>query len=572
VEQLAPVIAWIKQQRFWLACGIISLAMIGFYYLAAKKKTEERDSRMVKLDSIVRDITGITNTNAEGVDKEKAKAHPNEQTQVGMKSKIKVASKSALEAWKLRYDEQKAILVFPEEEIDHKETFEFFAKMTPAEDYRELNNRTMNRRYQNMLNKRVNNLAKIVGATWQHAEEDKNKDKVAAKGRDEKSEMSRPADGSGSFTPESGKGANQELGLNDDLVVWNETNQDLWKQKITEFRGVDEDQTSPSTYEALLLQEDLWLLETVFRIVAKVNEGADANDLAAVKKIDHILLGREAWLDQEKTEIAAPNIPVDNPLENKKKGKSKKKDPEMGKVVKNAKRDTGSVNRGVRSKKAQGFDFNANRDPSHGRYVNEDYYPVSFDVIAKGVTANTLTKEASLTVAKRVPVRVAVVMNEKRIGEFLAACANSALAFEVRLVRINRHTPGDGEFSLGNKSDGKPGSGSTGAGGNMRAPAAGGGVTAPSAGGGGGPGAGVGGDYEAAGSTRGSDRGSKSSALGAVDSRTNYDVMVEFYGIIKIYNPVKYTLFGEEDPGPANGGPEKPANNKKATAKPKAKP
>ena len=122
-------------------------------------------------------------------------------------------------------------------------------------------------------------------------------------------------------------------------------------------------------------------------------------------------------------------------------------------------------------------------------------------------------EELELVIAKRVPFRVAVKMDERRIADFMAACANSPFAFEINQVRINKHDPNGEEIPIGGVS-GSDGIGSS----DLSAGAAGSGI-------GGGPGGG--------------------GTSQAVEIRTNFDVNVEFYGIVKIYNPVREDLLRE---------------------------
>ena len=123
-------------------------------------------------------------------------------------------------------------------------------------------------------------------------------------------------------------------------------------------------------------------------------------------------------------------------------------------------------------------------------------------------------KNLELIVAKRVPFRIAVEIDERKINEFIAICANSEFVFEVNQLRVNRHLqfPGEIEFN--------------------------GGAEASSSGGG---------RYEEdsyeeeyVGGGAGEVEGPREDLLPTpVESRTNFMVSVEFYGVVKIYNPVR---------------------------------
>ena len=587
MEQLAPVIAWIKKNQFWLLCGLIAVAMGAIYFFAVSGKNKETKARTAAIEGLQNDITNIKRVNAEGVDDEN-QAHPNTTSADGMKGRIGQGEEAAIKAWILRRQQQKDLLVFPEKEINNKEFMEAIKDFFPAEKGKDVkidDFGDLRGIYQDKLNSILSNLLTIAGTSWVHderrdpeAKKKENGGRGATRKKDGGGGLTAPSagggpgaagaavggefakgGGTGAATGERGNGGDKtqtDLGLRDDVVVWNEKNQDLWKKKITEFRADDK---VPSTYEILLLQEDLWVFEAILRIIAKVNTGADANDLADVKQIDHILVGREAWLSSKKTTIIAPSIKVsDSSLADDLKNRKRKKNATSGKIGEGAKKKkkTKFSKKGGRPTGNGEFNFGEINDPSHGRYIDQNGQPIHADDVFTSVMTDKLTKNASLTVAKNIPVRVAVVMDEKQIGEFLAACAESPLAFEVRQVRINRHTPGDGEFVIDKTS----GSGSGGSGGRENEA-----LDAPSAGGG--AGAAVGGDFkreEENSTSGGSSSGGSGVAVGSVESRTNYNVKVEFYGIIKIYNPVRYKLLGKENQSKADS---KKSNDKRNKSK-----
>ncbi len=76
------------------------------------------------------------------------------------------------------------------------------------------------------------------------------------------------------------------------------------------------------------------------------------------------------------------------------------------------------------------------------RYVNENYEPI----------ADLVTLNSSVTVAKRIPVRMRLLIDQRYISRLLVECANSPLTFEVRQFRLNPRddTLGEGRsFSRG---------------------------------------------------------------------------------------------------------------------------
>jgi hypothetical protein len=156
------------------------------------------------------------------------------------------------------------------------------------------------------------------------------------------------------------------------------------------------------------------------------------------------------------------------------------------------------------------------RDYLNGRYVNSRFEPLTSATVRAAVGQEKLSNNAELIVAKRVPFRIAFEMDERRIPKFLAACANSPFRFEVRQIRINRHVPGQTILP-----DGKDFS------------------TGPS------------GPTDESGTASANTRRTANKIEETVATRTNYFVKVEFYGVVKVYNPVNKKLFDSIAPSTA---------------------
>jgi len=553
VDKIAPILAWMRKNAFWLGCGLIALVMVGTFVLARMSIEKARKANETKINSLFTQVSAIRSGNAEDIESTELTVHPNQTSITGMEERIAQGEKSAIEAWEIRYNKQKELFKWIPEEVGGKGVAEIFSSFESAElaKFATINENVtyegVRSQYRVELNKRIGKLAEIVNTTWSHASTD---DPSGAKSDTDdtgNNDLAAPAGGGGAAgTGLDGDFNNMVVDASDDLVVWNQANQDLWQQKITQFSGVEGSRKDPSLYEIMLIQEDLWVLKSVLEIIASVNEGADARDLADIKQIDHILIGGEAWLEPEKTDVRLPNIKADQEEEKKETTKRDTGDDvgvgEVAQKSDRTKKKSATPIAGPRRPR-DAFDPKAgDGDPSHGRYVSHNFERMSATEVTDAVNADKMTNLVHFSVAKGIPVRVALVMNEKNIGEFLAACANSELVFEVRQVRINRHTPGDGSLSASGGGAGmnrpSDGSGSSemdrpedGSGGESGAGASTGGDFEPA----GGAGAGVDGDDGSGG--RGADLSSSS-----VDTRTNYDVNVEFYGVIKIYNKVNYKM------------------------------
>lgn len=184
---------------------------------------------------------------------------------------------------------------------------------------------------------------------------------------------------------------------------------------------------------------------------------------------------------------------------------------------------------------SEGGTMAASTDPGQGRYVDTNYKPVEGKQLRDALKANPPDpKNAFLVVAKRMPLRMRLVVDQRKLHRFLAECGNSPLPIEIRQVRINRQAGSTSGYEGGAGPGFMP---DTGGGGTTEMPA-----SESGSGFMGGPmgmpyGAGAGGGFMPGGDLKGRTVSS---------SNPVYDIPVELYGIIYIYNPVAKEKLGIE--------------------------
>ncbi len=505
MDRIKAFINWIAGHRFWLTCGVTAIVSVVTWFLAFQALESRTEENATKIKGKKSSIESVEKASAKaGSDEINTDAHPNDGTKIEMDKRIKVAADAALDAWQVRYSQQKDILVFAEAIPEHIRSV--LAQYQPMEKPfdRELVEVTARSTFGEFFKRHMPTLIRgTINATWNYDEKgikltevpkltdkEKEKEKAAAEPKTE------------------------------DLVYWSEQNQNLWHSKVTEFAGFDNNKSNeiaPNSAQMLALQQDVWILEAVLKIVGKVNEGYVANDLAPIKRLDHILVGKDA--------MAATPVALE-PLVYKAEGKVQ----ESASAKKG--RGTQTANNADDSPATKGDTFNKTESdsPFHGRYVDRNYNQLNKSEIERILSDNQLSDRSYLAVAKRVPVRVAVKMDERKIADFLAAAANSPFTFEVRTLRINnQYLPNAGAKREQNKGGTAEKDGPTRAGGP-------------------GQGGGLAGDDDASGGGGGGGK-SKDSVDENVDPevRRSFDVRVEFIGIVKIYNPPDRTLFFPEE-------------------------
>ena len=512
MEKLQPVLQALYKHRFWITCGLVAVASVITWYMAWSGIDKARDERVTKLNSKKSSITSVIKSTVpksalDAEDEPGLNVHPNEETEKGMQERIKVAAEGALEAWEERYKKQQELLKFAPDYVDENdrlpnhvvEKLESHNPMElPLES--ELLELTQRQTYKWWIARQMPALASKIGTKWPF---DRKGDEIEFTNPEEQAAFDAAVD----------------------LIYWNDKNKELWNSKITEFTGWDGNfEAEPSSQQMLALQQDLWILAGIFDAMSSVNEGFSANDLAPIKALDHIYIGREG-VAKDVGEVTTVSGEAVTSAPKRNRGSSELTSS------KKRKSSRAKASRSRKSRKAKVFNPAASESPFHGRYVNRDYSQLDESVITEAITSDELTDQSYLAVAKRVPVRIALQMDERRINDFLAAAANSPFAFEIRQVRINQ-TPkavdrvGKSQAASNTKKKGGPPAGpSIGGDGPAEADGPGGG-----GGGGAGGGSGVGADFRFRHELRG-----------------DFNIRIEFIGIVKIYNPVSRSLFFPEE-------------------------
>ena len=528
---------FLKKNFFWIANFLLTAAMIGVWFYSTGAITKATSDRVGTIKSKVNAAKAVNNVSAE----EGANAHPNQTTEDGMKVKLDTLAESITRAWTTRFESQQQIMQWPESILfgdagrAFRKEFEKFdpPEILPAENTGKSEQmKILLQVYKQQIPAQMDTICSIIKSDWHYQE------LLDAAAKDDESDATKDPDASADS--DDGESDEEEKRKQDreeafqtgrQIVSWSEVNQNLWYRKLTSFQGRDDNEFSvnlPTPSQVYMLQQDLWLLQAMFEIIREVNAQRDAdgkvvvdedgnpvlvaaNDLAAIKHIDHVVFGREA--------LALLGTITDTMQDTTQKGAGG-----LGGGRGGGSRAGGRSRGGKNKSSDESFAYRG-QPAFHGRYVNSNLEPSEADTIRKVLSDKNLpSNDLEVVVAKRVPVRFAVKMDERKIADFLAACANSPFAFEVWQVRINRH---DGKEVIKLRgSEGAAGGG--GRGGGRGGIGSLGGATGPSGG---------------FGSTGGSGGKSGSSVIAV---RDNFDVRVEFYGIVKIYNPVNETCLGRD--------------------------
>jgi hypothetical protein len=181
------------------------------------------------------------------------------------------------------------------------------------------------------------------------------------------------------------RGARTEM---EGIVLWDQSDVDRIQKNFNW-------QTTPSTAQVRLAQEDLWVYEALLRVIENTNEGSTSYYNASVKRIDALEIGADAsraW-SQSENALGKPESSSGN---------------------------AASSGGGTSS----GSTENSGNRLSADRYVNEKGKPLGPD------------DPPPFAEFKMMPIRMKLVMDQTKINKLLAECANQKMPVEVRRVRI----------------------------------------------------------------------------------------------------------------------------------------
>ncbi|QEG21308.1 hypothetical protein [Mariniblastus fucicola] len=545
MDTLKPAIQWGKRNIFWIGCFLLALTMIGSWVFSSIQLSSAQKEREREIEKQLNAIKAVSGTTAEP--ELDVKAHPNEATKAGMDAEINKTIDSIVRVWRKRYQEQKSIFTWPED-ILGKETCNFFSRIDVPEKVSDPGQgfEKYRKQYYDNIPKFMNKICLDVGVDWQYNEELNRKkaqeredamkgDRDGGPGMGGMGMGGMGAGGMGAGGMGSGMGMGGGMGRDSDTsaldelnrypVIWDKLNQALWQRKLKEFTGYDDHSGTilyPTYMQANMLQQDLWLLEAMFNNIKEINAGSASNDTSVIRTIDHVVFGREAIVQLGNLSAIDSRLGADPA--------SLVPDPEAGMPGGMRGGPPGMQGMTMGGPPGAGGEGEALHEPIayHERYVDPNYEAIAASQV-KAVLGGELLPETNLEliVAKRVPFRLAVEMDERKINEFVAICANSEFVFEVNQIRVNRHVPGEQIEFNGGAPQNSEGAGMGGMGmGGM-------GMSGMGAGG-----MGMGMDDDG-GMGMGDSDATEELESTPVESRTDFMVFVEFYGVVKIYNPVR---------------------------------
>lgn len=585
MDQVKKILGVVLKYRFWLISLVIILLPLGGWFTTTSKLRTEFDTRKGAIKSKFDAVNQIAS----------AANHPNQFSEAGMDEFVKLLSDDVTSAWRQKYQRQEEILVWPKElgddfiaKVDAFKPIESLAFPTPA--LQELP-KTDRERYRDYIKEELPKLAAIIGAQWRPPAHGGGMGGSMSGYGSEGSMGGMGMEGYGgamSTGMGSGMGSGMAMGgpampgmvagaaaeKEKEIVVWDPADQA--RLQNLRFDWTNTKDKAPRTLDILYSQEDLWVLNALMRIIAKTNRDATAQYNATIKQISYIDLGRFVGRNYTRiTRVTAgpaagmgyggemgsgmisgeynPNAETGSSEPSSDEGAASG-DASMGSAsYESSMAMSGAPGEGGSEMgSGMGGAVAVAPDPANMRYVDTNYVPIPAERLRLALSPdNRNPEDAFLVVAKRIPIRLGLLMDQRKVHRLIAECGNSNLIVEVRQVRINRQR---------GSSAGGYGSGGSSMGGMMGA------MSGPSMGSMGGEMSmgGMGGEMSMGGmSGSEAESGSGSSMYGsegpggmsgsgmpgggpAGSDRSPYDLPVEIYGMVYIYNPVNVAKLGIE--------------------------
>jgi hypothetical protein len=417
MDKMKPMIQAFKKYQFWVLSGAIVLLVFGSWFVASGQMASQHEQNLKKIKGWETSMSALA----------RAEEHPNTKYHEMMDERIKRVREIVAKAWKIKGEKQEqGQLVWPAAlKRDQPEFIALAQTLRPIEEKvaypleKELFKPAWREAYRNYIDEELPKLAELVGAEW------------TATGRDE----GGGTGGSFGFgaQPQTPRADDTEEASQSPPIVWDSGNQEFIRQNHFDWSSNIDGR--PTTLEVLYAQEDLWVLEALMRVIRETNlipdpKNADGPRVLPsypgpnhprIREINTIAIGRFVDPPTPDVQLLGEVASVG--------GEGGDED------LAGSSSSQATLNSGEREMEG-GFDsIEAGPDPAEGRYVDMNNKPLSAEKLRAAAQSDNM-EDAPLAVAKRIPVFMEVVIDEREIERLLVECGNSPLIIEVQQFRM----------------------------------------------------------------------------------------------------------------------------------------
>jgi hypothetical protein len=398
MEKFRAFLEVLKKYHFWVLCGLILLLSVGSSYLAGDSETK-----------LFTSASGQIKGKLEAVNKIAANADQPSRKYIDECVSITNGplTEQVAKASKRLYDEMRSNNPLPilyidnkKDQLDFEKAFEkIWGPMEDVEKRGELDP-LYRRRYADHIAAHIPILKELIDRRKEVPNAEGGAVDTSHGGR------SRPSMGAGGRG-----GASDKTRKMTGIVDWLDADEKFDKfQK--RFTGL-----TPSTLDIMLAQEDLWVYETLLKVIRNTNDGnsdpkhehyqkPESHKTARIKQILAMDIGKDAVESWAKCEKALFNLAEASGAPGADARGAAPPPPQTGRG--------GSMTSG------------ANSGPSllKDRYVDDNGKPLADPA------------QQPYPEFRMMPINLKVVIEQTEIPRLLAECANSAMRIDVRRVRI----------------------------------------------------------------------------------------------------------------------------------------
>jgi hypothetical protein len=443
MDQLRTALVWLKKYHFWVLCGLVALIALGSWAKASGKMDAVFGANQAAIKGQFGNVANLR----------KDPFHPNEDVNTKQQAQTRQQAADVAQLWQKLYDRQREhVLEWPPELS--KDFRDYVDKLQFGAEIRgDLRNH-----YQNYIQNHFPTLPK----------------QIDARAIDPDAVSSGPGGPGGPGAAEFAAGAPGQQDDNDYICLWSPADQAIVRDDLN-FRE------QPSSLKIWVTQENLWVYHTLLDVIAKTNRAANATRMsnAAVQEIGELSVGSRAAKGSRSGHLlvklaaptAAPGGPEGGPGGGPGGGPSGGPPAPPGSGPEGGPRAEFTPGGGP-----GGGAMTPEQEKSFllsGRYLGADGKPIPFgggggapagpDAAAAPAADPGAAAPLDLTVFgqeyKRLPVRMALKMDQRWLPRLITECASEPLQIEVQEVRVN---PSEG---ISGGAAGGPGGGYSGPGG-----------------------------------------------------------------------------------------------------------
>ncbi len=475
MDKVRMVLGWLKRHHFWLLLVLVALIAVVCWWSASGKAIAGFNTAKSTITAGFSEIESV----------QSASFHPNSEINKRQTEENAKQQESVQKLWQFLYEKQRAdVLKWP---VALSQAFRDFVEKKQfgdniPEDLRD--------NYQNYIEQHFPKLPEKINARAL----DINNTSGAGAGAYGGGEYSR---GPGAYGP-GAYGAAGATGMPDDddyICEWSFADQQVIRDELNFPQR-------PSALRIWVTQEDLWVYHTLLNVIAKTNQAVNATrkSNAAIQAVSSIEVGSRAaqYSRSPGRLLVAPVTAAGGGVEGPGAG-ARGPGPGMGMAPGGRGEERGmGMGPGMGMSLAPGSVLTPAQEQGmlmSGRYIDDKGQPIA--VGGGDAAAGAPAPEASAPAAaeappldmsqfgagyKRLPIRMVLRMDVRKLPILITACANEPLRVEVQEVRIN---PSDASATNGGMMGGMMG----GYGGERGGPGGGGGYRPSGMMGGGSPGA-----------------------------------------------------------------------------------